>query len=933
MYNFKITFAHPWLWLLLIPAIGFALFTYFRSPKKYRRTRNKIVSLCLHIMVIVLCTATLVNTQFEYEVNNTQNELLFLIDTSDSNDDSQSAKDEYLYNALAMVDSKSFSVGVVTFGFDQKYTVPITNKVSSVYEAYKASMEDEANKPDSTATDIAAALEYSRALFKNPQTSKIVLISDGYETDENVTSVVRAIAASGTSVDVIGVDRIIPNVDIEVVGVKFPDYNVEKDEEFEIELTFKSLLPDKTDVQLTIGDNDKSKEVTISLTSGLNTVKIPHTVSDTGLHSFKFDVSYLSDEELKNNSLISYMYVEKFDKILVIESYENQSEQIKELFSDYKVTVFGIEDSELPVTADELREYDEVILNNISNSDLKKKKGLDEALQRYVSEYGGAMFTVGGNEQQKDENGKNVSHSYNRSDLKGSILQTMLPVEAVDYTPPLGLYVIIDVSGSMDSDNGGGITKKQAACDTAMSIVKDDSCLSERDYCGIMTLSDDYEAETPKPVSMLNQSELRSAIVRIREGKDGGGTMFGPAINGAAQQLSALKNSHVIEKMHIIVITDGGAGDFTATEESSYKSYKDIATDWAAKGVTISFVGVDANERDVEDMKSVAEACNEIANDTVGKVYNAQVEDLTIQIKGDIKVPSIKEVEEKEFVPTLEPNTNYTRILSQDDMPTLGGFYGTKAKSGTTVLSGDYNVPIYSEWRYGKGMVGSFMCDLQGIWSEKMLADENGQKLIKTIANKLMPTKSIRKPELIVDITEDNYISQVSVISVDKLKDGEKVELTVTRADGKAADVVVTQPSEGNSYTRGVLQIKTPGVYIVTANKYDANGAIVAQKSVYKSFSYSKEYSLPDEDFDAKAFLDQIAEGGEGTSQSIRSADATAVLDGFVTAIKKSYNPTILFMILAIVFFITDVAVRKFKFKWIHEIIREAKEKKQKQKQ
>ena len=33
-------------------------------------------------------------------------------------------------------------------------------------------------------------------------------------------------------------------------------------------------------------------------------------------------------------------------------------------------------------------------------------------------------------------------------------------------------------------------------------------------------------------------------------------------------------------------------------------------------------------------------------------------------------------------------------------------------------------------------------------------------------------------------------------------------------------------------------------------------------------------------------------------------------------------------MILAIVFFLADIAVRKFKFKWPHELIREYKEKK-----
>ena len=43
---------------------------------------------------------------------------------------------------------------------------------------------------------------------------------------------------------------------------------------------------------------------------------------------------------------------------------------------------------------------------------------------------------------------------------------------------------------------------------------------------------------------------------------------------------------------------------------------------------------------------------------------------------------------------------------------------------------------------------------------------------------------------------------------------------------------------------------------------------------------------------------------------------------------QKTYNPTLVFMIIALVLFLLDVAVRKFKFKWPHEIVQAWKEKK-----
>ena len=57
------------------------------------------------------------------------------------------------------------------------------------------------------------------------------------------------------------------------------------------------------------------------------------------------------------------------------------------------------------------------------------------------------------------------------------------------------------------------------------------------------------------------------------------------------------------------------------------------------------------------------------------------------------------------------------------------------------------------------------------------------------------------------------------------------------------------------------------------------------------------------------------------------------VFDGFVTELEKVFDPRMLFMILAIVLFLLDIAVCKFKFKWIHEIVRERKRKKEESQQ
>ena len=90
-------------------------------------------------------------------------------------------------------------IGVVTFGYGEPvYAAPLTDDPQNVYLNYL-----NADLPDGTATDLATALEYTSGLFKNPEVAKIVVISDGMETDGKCANVVRELAARGIEVNAV----------------------------------------------------------------------------------------------------------------------------------------------------------------------------------------------------------------------------------------------------------------------------------------------------------------------------------------------------------------------------------------------------------------------------------------------------------------------------------------------------------------------------------------------------------------------------------------------------------------------------------------------------------------------------------------------------------------------------------------------------------
>lgn len=79
MFGWSIDFTRSaWWLLLLIPAVVLTLIPYFRLSKKYRRTRNRIISIILHLTAMTLAIFVLAGIQFTYQDNNLENEIILL---------------------------------------------------------------------------------------------------------------------------------------------------------------------------------------------------------------------------------------------------------------------------------------------------------------------------------------------------------------------------------------------------------------------------------------------------------------------------------------------------------------------------------------------------------------------------------------------------------------------------------------------------------------------------------------------------------------------------------------------------------------------------------------------------------------------------------------------------------------------------------------
>lgn len=998
MRNLHLTFSHPWLLLLLLPAIAFTLIPYFRLAKRYRRTRSRITSMVLHMIVMVMAVLTLSGLNFRYEKVNKNNEIILLVDVSATENDIEKDRDEFVEKVIEESKDDNFKVGVVLFGYDQVYAAKLDTNTDKVIEEYRDALKN--NLPDTTATDIAAALRYAKDLFETPDSSKIVLVSDGKQTDEEALNVIRYVSAQGTKVDTVYFGSNANGTEAAVTAIELPDKHIVENEECSITATIEinsseigKNVSGKNYIYADLyvnGELSTTKEIRAEV--GKHKIAFEHTFTMTGLNKVevKLNSDGLSGDTIfENNSYCSYVYLQVFNKILIIEKTQDMAEEfnnaVKERFNEEdktNVDVVAVASGDVPADLDGLRKYHQIILNNISNSDLEKiqvpgktnKDAFVRLLYSYVYDYGGGLLTLGGKEDDNE-----TSHAYYKDDMSGTLFQDMLPVEATDYSAPLGVVVAVDISGSMESDN-----LKSQAFQAAANLVS--NILSpDRDYIGIATFADTATERVPM-TSAAKKREIVEKIAAINESADdGGSTGFTNAIKIAGDMLQRAALN--VSKKHVIIITDGAP-----TDEAS--EYLAAAAANYSNDITLSIVIIGPhNEGTQFKMEELTAQAGGSAEGS--KVYFADVSNLSELLIKDIKAPEIKNFNPEKFNPVISNMIsnvvrNLPRETDEEGNPTdkmaasIGGFYGTRLKNGATkLLDGiiierktvdgkevkkeyQIGVPLYAEWSFGKGKVGSFMSDVYGDWGSEFIASEAGKlflyggevettnadgvKEIITcpgVINSLMPVEDNTVKEIQIKTSGDNYYRQMNILS--DLKEGEtisgeiariekdgtgteteseKISLNSVTTDNNSPVLVATAIGEENSFGRCVFSIKEAGVYRITLKKLDKNGNEIYSVDYYQVLSYSSEYNIFDvatED-ELKEFMASLADKGKGGV--IDGVDDTyEIFRSFITGFKRNFDPRTLFMIIAIVAFLLDIAVRKFKFKWIHEIIRDHKAK------
>lgn len=871
-----IQFDNPWLLLLLIPALALMLWPYFRLSKKHRRTRNRVISLVLHSLILLLCTLMVAGMTFHVTDVEIKSDVILLVDKSDSSTGRREDMDEFIRSVLGGSTS-DYRIGIVTFANGCVYSAELGKDVESVYNAYETNNEFLVGN----ATDIAAALQYARDRLSNPKEGRIILLSDGIQTDGNALATVKAIADGGTRVDTVYFSALAGGDEVLISSVDVPQ-RAHLGDTINVNVITQSTAAGNAILTL-YEKGEAVSEQEVRLSGGEDAFLFEYTVLLPNLHEFSVTIQSDSDTLPQNNTYYAYINIVTASKILLVDGTGKESDVLYPLLDEnYEVTRVGL--SELPNTFEALCRYDEVILMNVSNEAMPD--GFDLLLTDYVEFYGGGLYTIGGDQ------------AYLESDMHDTFYERLLPVEANTDAKTLGLLLVIDCSGSMENKAGNtGLSRIELAKQAAVASLNQ---LGPDDYVGIVAFNN--EVTKTMPMTSATRKDYIENFIYSLETKTG--TRYLSAINAVVSMLYPFDETDL---RHVIFLTDGEPVDNANDIQTAMYYINALAN----QNITLSTIALGPSVA-LDTVQKMAQLGN-------GECYSVTQEGELIRVMVEETVRAAGEhTNVKEFVPSIMNRT--PAVAGIQELPQMNGFYGARIKpEATTILAYDGN-PIYAEWSYGLGRVGSLMCDLNGTWSSLYFIEESGINFILNTVNMLFLKESGEGfKEIEAEFVHDNFTTQARITA--SMEEGDTLTAQLISPDGKTETVLLNRLTSSSYVTEFASDVQ--GVYTLRITKTGRNGT--TEVNTYTTFSYSDEYaSFPDET-ESFTFMESLSENGNG--RMLYSAEN--LFGSRNESVEYFRNPALAFLITCAVLFLLDIVVRKFKIKWIHEILEDRKQKKE----
>jgi uncharacterized membrane protein len=710
------------------------------------------------------------------------------------------------------------------------------------------------SQPNANYTDLASALQLGGSILPDDSRKHVVVISDGRQNLGDAVAEARLLRAEGVRVDTVALPVTI-GPEAYVDRLDAPRSLTQGQQ-----ANAQALIVSNAATPVTIRwylDRNLLSTTTMNLPMGETTVQQLVQPTDPGFHAVRIVIDPVRDTYAENNLGEALIQVVGPPRVLLVENATGDAQSLEAALDSTGIGTTAITPDQLPRSPADLAAYQAVVLVDIPAASLGTEAM--SVLQASVRDLGTGLVVIGG------------ADSYGPGGYAGTPIETALPVQIQlpqdMQKPPVAVVLVLE---STESGNGDQILR--GAADAVVDQ------LTPRDLVGVTNGFGSGVFAVP-----LAPLKDKAAVKRAIDGLAlGDPPSYTPDLNTADQ---ALKGANAAIK-HIILLGDGDAQD----------NYQPVITAIHAHGITVSTVAIAA-------IMSDAAVMQEMAGWGHGRFYQsnslADVPQIFLKETREALKPWIVE---GKITPQLSSLADIIPGVPLSSFPALSGYVATTPRAAAdVVLKSPQGDPLLATWQYGLGRVLAWTSDAQGRWSSGLLQWPQANTFFGDIVHASLPQPG--DPALQVETSVQGDHTHLLVTA--PATAGATVDVNALTPDLAGASLTLSPTGPGRF--EGDLRTDQVGSYLLHVSQ-SAGGVVRHTTTAGLVVPYSPEYRDLGTD---TATLRAIAQAGGG----VLLADLSKAFQLPVPPVKAAQPISELLLILAILLFPIDVALRRLVFR------------------
>ena len=589
---------------------------------------------------------------------------------------------------------------------------------SSTASAGAAALDRGATRPD-------AALRQAAATLRSDRVRRMLLLSDG----QRLAGVGARVAAEypDLRVDTAALGRTAPPVWIESVELDERDRPLHAGEPhgWVLRLGSRSSLPE---APLTLRGGGGEERHSVALVPGITTVQLEWTFDQPGMQTLEAilgagEGAAASEGAMWRGSL----RVEPPHGVLLLAP-QDHSADLQRLLQAQGLRVIRSIPSRASLSPSLLRSYDAVVLSNVAADSLPEPA--QEALGEWVSEEGGGLLFVAGEE------------TFGEEGYRNSPLERVLPLdfEIEEERSEVALMIALDKSYSM---KGPKMDLAKEAAKAALGM------LNEQHRFGLVAF--DWHTHDIVGLQFVrDQERLNQRVDRIEASAQ---TNFYPALEACLEQLSEVES----EVKHVILVSDGR----TYPDE-----YEQLVLRMRQEEITVSTVAI--------GVESDRELLADIADWGDGNAYTIEDPSSVQSILIDETMNQLPDSAREETIRVeLRGQSDALAGVDVASAPELYGRIAAVAKDSAEVIlgagqrSGNGADPILASRYVGLGKTWMFTSDLEPRWASDWLRWPELGRLVAQVVRDAADRRAGAEWEFDLDRRDGVLEATLSVVEED----------------------------------------------------------------------------------------------------------------------------------------------------------------------